>query len=95
MALPNNSGDTWDYTAVQHMILADIELQGEIRKVIMPTRKGIGFFYVLDRETGEFLSAEAYVPSLGRPMSIQKQGDQWKIPRLTTPMRKSESNLVL
>ena len=54
-------GDTWDYTAVQHMILADIELQGETRKVIMQAPKN-GFFYVLDRETGEFLSAEAYVP---------------------------------
>ena len=54
-------GDTWDYTAVQHMILADLEIQGETRKVIMQAPKN-GFFYVLDRETGEFLSAEAYVP---------------------------------
>ena len=54
-------GDTWDYTATQHMILADIELEGETRKVIMQAPKN-GFFYVLDRATGEFLSAEAYVP---------------------------------
>ena len=40
-------GDTWDYTAVQHMILADIEIQGEARKVIMQAPKN-GFFYVLD-----------------------------------------------
>ena len=54
-------GDTWDYTAVQHMILADIEIQGEQRKVIMQAPKN-GFFYVLDRTNGEFISAEAYVP---------------------------------
>ena len=54
-------GDTWDYTATQHMILADIEIQGEARKVIMQAPKN-GFFYVLDRTNGEFISAEAYVP---------------------------------
>ena len=54
-------GDTWDYTAVQHMILADIEIQGEMRKVIMQAPKN-GFFYVLDRTNGDFISAEAYVP---------------------------------
>lgn len=54
-------GDTWDYTATQHMILADIEIDGAARKVIMQAPKN-GFFYVLDRTTGEFISAEAYVP---------------------------------
>ena len=52
-------GETWDYTATQHMILADLEIGGEQRKVIMQAPKN-GFFYVLDRETGELLSAEAY-----------------------------------
>jgi len=54
-------GDTWDYTATQHMILADIEIEGTLRKVIMQAPKN-GFFYVLDRTNGEFISAEAYVP---------------------------------
>ena len=54
-------GDTWDYTAVQHMILADLEIGGVLRKVIMQAPKN-GFFYVLDRTNGEFISAEAYVP---------------------------------
>ncbi len=54
-------GDSWDYTATQHMILADLELKGETRKVIMQAPKN-GFFYVLDRQTGEFLSAEPFVP---------------------------------
>ena len=53
-------GDTWDYTAVQQMILADLEIKGKHRKVIMQAPKN-GFFYVLDRETGELLSADNYV----------------------------------
>ena len=54
-------GDTWDYTAVQHMILADLSIDGSLRKVIMQAPKN-GFFYVLDRATGEFLSAENIMP---------------------------------
>ncbi len=52
-------GDSWDYTATQHMILADLMINGSQRKVIMQAPKN-GFFYVLDRETGELLSADAY-----------------------------------
>ncbi|NWH09327.1 MAG: PQQ-dependent dehydrogenase, methanol/ethanol family [Alphaproteobacteria bacterium] len=53
-------GDSWDFTATQHMILADLPIEGRVRKVIMQAPKN-GFFYVLDRETGELLSADAYV----------------------------------
>ncbi len=53
--------DQWDYTATQHMILADLEIDGVMRKVIMQAPKN-GFFYVLDRETGAFISGENYVP---------------------------------
>ena len=53
-------GDTWDYTAVQDMMLADMEIDGRMRKVIMQAPKN-GFFYVLDRETGELLRANPYV----------------------------------
>ena len=52
-------GDAWDYTATQHMILADLVIGGQTRKVIMQAPKN-GFFYVLDRATGEFISGEAY-----------------------------------
>ncbi len=52
-------GETWDYTATQHMILTELEFEGKSRKVIMQAPKN-GFFYVLDRSTGELLSAEPY-----------------------------------
>ena len=53
-------GDSWDFTATQHMILADIQIAGDIRQVLMQAPKN-GFFYVLDRKTGELISAEKYV----------------------------------
>ncbi len=68
-------GDSWDYTATMHMILADLEIDGRVRKVIMQAPKN-GFFYVLDRQTGELISAQPYVgmnwatqvdPQTGRP----------------------------
>jgi len=54
-------GDHWDYTATQHMILAEIEFAGNPRNVIMQAPKN-GFFYVLDRATGELLAADKYMP---------------------------------
>ncbi len=68
-------GDNWDFTATQHMILADLEIEGKPRKVLMQAPKN-GYFWVIDRETGEFLSAKPYVevtwadgvdPKTGRP----------------------------
>ncbi|HLT02072.1 MAG TPA: PQQ-dependent dehydrogenase, methanol/ethanol family [Geminicoccaceae bacterium] len=54
-------GEQWDYTATQHMILADLAIGGRTRKVLMQAPKN-GFFYVLDRATGELISAEKIVP---------------------------------
>ena len=53
-------GDTWDYTHTQHIILADLEIDGAMRQVLMQAPKN-GFFYVIDRVTGEFISAEPFV----------------------------------
>ena len=69
-------GDQWDYTATQHMILADLVIDGRPRKVLMQAPKN-GFFYVLDRASGELISAEQYTrvnwasgvdPQTGRPI---------------------------
>jgi quinohemoprotein ethanol dehydrogenase len=52
-------GDEWDYDSVQQMILTDLNINGKARKVIMQANKN-GFFYVLDRVTGEFISAQPF-----------------------------------
>jgi len=54
-------GDEWDYDAIQHLMLADIRINGRNRKVIMQVNKN-GYFYVLDRISGEFISAEPVAP---------------------------------
>jgi PQQ-dependent dehydrogenase (methanol/ethanol family) len=54
-------GDEWDYTATQSIILADLKIDGRVRKVLMQAPKN-GFFYVLDRASGELLSGTPYVP---------------------------------
>ncbi|HEX4913665.1 MAG TPA: PQQ-dependent dehydrogenase, methanol/ethanol family, partial [Vicinamibacterales bacterium] len=70
--------DTWDYTSVQPMMLADLTIGERQRKVIMQAPKN-GFFYVLDRATGELLAADPYVEvnwathvdlKTGRPVEV-------------------------
>jgi PQQ-dependent dehydrogenase (methanol/ethanol family) len=53
-------GDNWDYDATQPLLQADLNIGGRQRKVIMQANKN-GFFYVLDRATGEFISGTAFV----------------------------------
>ena len=52
-------GDNWDYTAVQDIALADMEVDGEMRKVLLQAPKN-GFFYVLDRADGKLLRANPF-----------------------------------
>ena len=52
-------GEQWDCTAVQDMTLATITIDGKPRKVLMQAPKN-GFFYVVDRATGEFISANNF-----------------------------------
>ena len=54
-------GETWDYTATQHIMLADLTIDGAKRKVLMQAPKN-GFFFVLDRADGKLISANNYVP---------------------------------
>jgi len=54
-------GDIWDYDSTQTLTLATLQIGGRPRNVIMQAGKN-GFFYVLDRKTGELLSASAFVP---------------------------------
>ena len=53
-------GEDWDYTCTSSIVSADLEIDGQERQVIMQAPKN-GFFYVLDRKTGELISAESYV----------------------------------
>jgi len=52
-------GDNWDFDSVQHLVLADLVINGRTRKVIMQANKN-AFFYVIDRLTGQFISAQPF-----------------------------------
>jgi PQQ-dependent dehydrogenase (methanol/ethanol family) len=68
--------ESWDYTATQHIMLADLTIGGQSRKVLMQAPKN-GFFYVIDRADGQLISAKNYTnitwatgvdPKTGRPI---------------------------
>src|SRR5271154_4442840 len=52
-------GDMWDYTSTQHIIVADLTIDGQPRKVLLHAPKN-GFFYVIDRTNGALISAKPY-----------------------------------
>ena len=70
-------GDNWDYTSTQPMILADLVIDGSPRKVILHAPKN-GFFFVIDRTNGKFISAKNFVDvnwatgydANGRPIEV-------------------------
>ena len=73
-------GDRWDFDSTQKMILADLDLGQGPRKVLMQASKN-GYYYVLDRATGQLLSAHNFTyvswssgidPKTGRPMVTPK-----------------------
>ena len=51
--------DAWDFDSDEDLILADLAIDGQSRKVIMQAPKN-GMFYVLDRTNGAILSAKPY-----------------------------------
>lgn len=70
--------DEFDYDAVQIPVLADAHWQGQPRKLMYFANRN-GYFYVLDRTTGQFLSGTPFVevnwasgldPKSGRPIRV-------------------------
>ena len=85
-------GDSWDYAATSHMILADLQWNGQVRQVIMQAPKN-GIFYVLDRRSGELLKADPFTTvnwtqgidlKTGRPQ-FTAHGDYSKTPQIIWP----------
>ena len=52
-----NPSESWDYKCTANIILADLSIGGQIRKVLMQSPTN-GFFYVIDRTDGKLISAE-------------------------------------
>lgn len=54
-------GESWDFTASQPIILADLDIGGRKRQVLLHAPKN-GFFFVIDRKTGVPVSVDNFVP---------------------------------
>ena len=86
-------GDNWDYSSAMDITLSTIEVDGQQRKVLLQAPKN-GFFYVIDRETGELLRAHPYTQAInwathidmktGRPVenpdAVFETNPQWMLP---------------
>ena len=86
-------GDNWDLTATQPMILAQMEVGGADRPVILHTPKN-GFFFVIDRENGQPLAANPIVRTswadgwnveTGRPNLTPEFADYTDGPKIVFP----------
>ena len=71
-------GETWDFNSNMDIVLADLQIDGRARKVIMHAPKN-GFFYVIDRTNGKLISAEPFTTTTwatridresGRPVEV-------------------------
>jgi alcohol dehydrogenase (cytochrome c) len=73
--------DTHDWDAQSWPVLLDMQWQGRMRKLVLHANRN-GFFYVLDRTTGEFLRATKLIDKVtwasgidakGRPILVEGQ----------------------
>jgi quinohemoprotein ethanol dehydrogenase len=55
----STNGESWDHTATQQIIIADLNINGAPRHVVMQAPKN-GFFYVIDAATGKLISAKNF-----------------------------------
>jgi quinohemoprotein ethanol dehydrogenase len=94
-------GETWDFTATQPIIVANLNFGGTQRRVLMQAPKN-GFFYVLDAKTGELISADTFAPvnwasgidmATGKPIqNPETRYDQTGRPAFVTPTGQGAHN---
>jgi quinohemoprotein ethanol dehydrogenase len=85
-------GEGWDYDTTAKLVLTELPIEGKLRRVLLQASKN-GFLYVLDRATGEFLSAAPYAtvnwtrgidPKTHRPIP-SPDADWTRSPKLLAP----------
>jgi alcohol dehydrogenase (cytochrome c) len=77
--------DVWDWDAQAWPVLLDLPWEGRARKLVVHANRN-GFFYVLDRTTGEFLRATPYVDKLDWAKGVDAKGRPIVVPeKVPTP----------
>ena len=70
-SVPN---DSFDFDANAESLIADIQVQGQMRKVLISAHKN-GFLYVLDRTNGKLIAANLLLRSIGpRTLTLRPGG---------------------
>jgi alcohol dehydrogenase (cytochrome c) len=73
--------DVHDYDAQQPIVLVDGTWQGKPRKLLLQANRN-GYFYVLDRVTGEYLSGTPYVTNITWASGLTKEGRPIVVPNM-------------
>jgi alcohol dehydrogenase (cytochrome c) len=71
--------DVWDYDAQETPALVDAEWEGQSRKLLIQANRN-GFFYVLDRTNGEFLSGWQFTKEVTWATGLDAQGRPLRVP---------------
>src|SRR5690606_35112428 len=92
--------DSWDLTATQPMVLAELAIDGARRKAIIHAPKN-GFLFVVDRATGKPLRADAMVRTswasgwdleTGKPVLTPEFSDYSQGPKIVYPATSGARN---
>jgi len=65
--------DLWDFDSQPEPVLIDATLNGTKRKLVVHSSKN-GFVYVLDRETGQYISSFPYLDEINWTTGLDKDG---------------------
>jgi len=65
--------DLWDWDATEPLVLVNAQFKGRPRRLLLQANRN-GFFYVLDRETGEFLLGTPFVQRLTWATGLDAKG---------------------
>lgn len=72
--------DEWDWDANESLVLIDKVWNGRERKLMIQANRN-GFYYVLDRETGEFLHGRPFIEELNWATGLdEKSGRPLEVP---------------
>lgn len=71
--------DVWDWDGQEPPVILDLEIDGKMRKVVVQANRN-GFYYILDRLTGEFLHASPFVEKLTWATGIDETGRPILVP---------------
>jgi alcohol dehydrogenase (cytochrome c) len=83
-------GDPYDYDGTNELVLADLQIKGQTTKVLMQANRN-GFFYVVDRSNGKFISGTQYAKKVTWASGIDANGRPIDTPQ-TTALRKTEEH---